>query len=234
MLGLADDERPVAVVVEGTWWREDHTRRRLAKLESVRELGIPDVFLGSSAGRSLIYACPYGAPRTAEVVQVAALVGARLAIQIGSCGVVGAGIHPGDVVVPTLALGLDGTTALYSVDTRVAASEDWCARAAATLEARGVSAHRGPSVTWPTLFNQPLDDVREWSQQGYLGVDMETATTLAVARTFGAAAVSMLVAWDEVLSERSFLDRLPADQQAAFEHAEDEIYEIALRLVSEV
>ena len=234
VLGLADDERPVAVVVEGTWWREVHTRRRLAQLESVRELGIPDVFLGSSAGKSLIYACPYGAPRTAEVVQVAALIGARLAIQIGSCGVVGAGIHPGDVVVPTVTLGLDGTTALYSADARVAASEEWCARAAAILEGRGVSAHRGPSVTWPTLFNQPLGDVREWSEQGYLGVDMETATTLAVARTFGAAAVSMLVAWDEVLSERSFLDRLPADQQAAFEHAEDEIYEVALRLISEV
>ena len=137
-------------------------------------------------------------------------------------------------MVPTVALGLDGTTALYSADARVAASEEWCARAAATLERRGVSAHRGPSVTWPTLFNQPLGDVREWSEQGYLGVDMETATTLAVARTFGAAAVSMLVAWDEVLSERSFLDPLPADQQAAFEHAEDEIYEVALRLISEV
>jgi len=234
VLGLADDERPVAVVVEGTWWREDHTRRRLAQLESVRELGIPDVFLGAFADRWLIYACPYGAPRTAEVVHVAALIGARLAIQIGSCGVVAAGVRPGDVVVPTVALGLDGTTTLYSADARVASSEAWSTRAAASLELRGVSAHRGPSVTWPTLFNQPLGHAREWSEQGYLGVDMETATTLAVARVFGAAAVSMLVAWDEVLSERSFLDRLPAEQQAAFERAEDEIYEVALRLVSEV
>ena len=234
MLGLADDERPVAVVVEGTWWREDHTRRRLAQLESVRELGIPDVFLGSCASRSLIYACPYGAPRTAEVVQVAALIGVRLAIQIGSCGVVGAGVRPGDVVVPTVALGLDGTTVLYSTDARVAASEEWGARAAASLGRRGVAAYRGPTVTWPTLFNQPLAGVREWARQGYLGVDMETATTLAVARTFGTAAMSMLVAWDEVLSERSFLDRLPADQQAAFEHAEDEIFQVALQLISEV
>ncbi len=234
VLGLADDDRPVAVVVEGTWWRAQHTHRRLKRLESVRELGIPDVYIGSSAGRRLIYACPYGAPRTAEIVQVATLVGARLAIQMGSCGVIGAGVRPGDVVVPTAALGLDGTTALYSTDARVASSGEWSDRAAALLERHGVTAHQGPSVTWPTLFNQPVDLLRRWSDEGYLGVDMETAATLAVARTFGAAGVSMLVAWDEVLSERTFLDRLPEHQQTAFDRAEDEIFEVALTLIAEL
>ncbi len=232
VLGLADDEHPVAVIVEGTWWRDAHTRRRLTRLESVRELGIPDVFLGSSAGRWLIYACPYGAPRTAEVVHVAALVGARLAIQIGTCGVLAAGVRPGDVVVPSAALGLDGTTALYAADARVASSLAWSTRAATALELRGVSAHRGPSVTWPTLFNQPLSHVREWSEQGFLGVDMETATTLAVAQAFGAAGVSMLVAWDEILSGRSFMDPLAQELQAAFERAEDEVYAVALDLIA--
>ena len=232
VLGLAPEERPVAVVVEGTWWREEHTRRRLERLGSVRELGIPDVYLGTVADRHLIYACPYGAPRTAEVVQVASLVGACLAVQIGSCGVLRAGIGPGDVVVPTAVLGLDGTTALYAGDARVASSEVWAERATASLEARGVRAHRGPSVTWPTLFNQPHSMVRDWAGQGYLGVDMETAATLSVARLFGAAAVSMLVAWDELLSSRSFLDPLPPEQQAAFDRSEDAIYDVALALIA--
>jgi len=87
-------------------------------------------------------------------------------------------------------------------------------------------------VTWPTLFNQSTDLVRRWAAEGYLGVDMETAATLAVARMFGAAGISMLVAWDEVLSERSFLDPLPRDQQQAFEHADEEIFEVALALVA--
>jgi hypothetical protein len=62
---------------------------------------------------------------------------------------------------------------------------------------------------------------------------METAATLSVATKFGAAGGSMLVAWDEVLSDRSFLDPLPMDQQAAFDRAEDEIYRVALTLISE-
>jgi uridine phosphorylase len=165
---------------------------------------------------------------------VAVLVGARLAVQIGSCGVLGASVAPGDVVVPTEVLGLDGTTALYTADIKVPSSDAWSSRAAAVLELRGVTAHRGTSVTWPTLFNQPVRMVRTWSDKGYLGVDMETATTLAVARMFGAAAVSMLVAWDEVLSGRSFLDPLPGHQQAVFDRVEDEIYEVALALIAMV
>ncbi len=231
VLGLAEDEQPVAVVVEGTWWREEHTRQRLARLDAVRELGIPDVYLGSWAGRRLIYACPYGAPRTAEVVQVAALVGAPLAIQLGSCGVLGPDVRPGNVIVPSAALGLDGTSALYAPDTRIASSVEWSDRAVEELERRGVTAHLGPSVTWPTLFNQPAYLVRAWSEEGYLGVDMETAATLAVARAFGATGISMLVAWDEVLSDRSFLDPLPDEQQRAFERAEAEAYEVALSLI---
>ena len=232
VLGLTDGERPVAVVVEGTWWVDEHTRRRLDRLESVRELGIPGVYLGSSGARQIIYSCPYGAPRTAEVVHVAALVGTRLAIQIGSCGVLGAGVRPGDVVIPTEALGLDGTSALYRAGTRMPSSEEWSSRAVALLEQHGVTAHLGASVTWPTLFNQPVDMVRTWADEGYLGVDMETATTLSVAGMFGVDAVSMLVAWDEVLSHHSFLDPLPPDQQAAFDRAEDEVYEAGLAMVA--
>jgi uridine phosphorylase len=230
VLGLAVEERPVAVVVEGTWWREQHTRRRLERLDGVREMGVPDVYLGTVADRYLIYACPYGAPRTAEVVHVALLVGASLAVQIGSCGVLDPGVRPGDVIVPGSALGLDGTSALYAADARMVASVEWSERAVAELERRGVTAHFGPSVTWPTLFNQPIELVRRWSEEGYLGVDMETAATLAVARMFGAAGISMLVAWDEVLSERSFLDPLSLEQQAAFDRAEAEIFEVALAL----
>ena len=234
VLGLADDERPVAVVVEGTWWRDEHTRRRLGQLDAVRELGVPDVHIGTWAGRSLIYACPYGAPRTAEIVHIAALAGTQLAVQIGSCGVIGVGVRPGDVIVPTEALGLDGVTPHYASEAAVASSSEWSDRAVAALSERGITAHRGPSVTWPTLFNQPIERVHEWQRDGYLGVDMETATTLAVADRFGVAGISLLVAWDEVLSGRSFLDPLPQVQAAAFSRAEDAVFDVALGLVERV
>jgi len=237
VLGLTEDESPVAVIVEGTWWREERTGRRLSRLDRVRELGVPDVFIGSWASRPLIYACPYGAPRTAEVIHIAAQVGITLAVQIGSCGVIGADVRPGDVIVPTRALGLDGVTPHYAasesvVSGSVASSELWSRRAVEELERQGIRTHHGPSVTWPTLFNQPVARVLEWQREGYLGVDMETATTLAVAAHFGVAGISMLVAWDEVLSGRSFLDPLPDAEAAAFAASEDVIFDVALSLAA--
>lgn len=234
VLGLAADERPVAVVVEGTWWREQRTRDRLARLTDVRELGVPDVFLGTWAGQQLFYACPYGAPRTAEIVQMASLVGARLAVQIGSCGIVGAAIRPGDVIVADRALGLDGVSGHYADDPFVTATAAWAERASDGLRGHSITSHRGSTVTWPTLFNQPLDVVRQWQRDGYLGVDMETATTLAVAARFGADGVSMLVAWDEVLSGRSFLDPLPEVEAEAFTRAEGLLFDVALELIEAV
>jgi purine-nucleoside phosphorylase len=104
-------------------------------------------------------------------------------------------------------------------------------QAAAMLAARAIAVHQGPSVTWPTLFNQPLARVDEWHRDGYLGVDMETATTLAVARSFQIDAVSMLVAWDELRSGRSFLDPLPEAEASAFAAADEAIFATALELV---
>jgi uridine phosphorylase len=230
-LGLAAEEQPVAVIVEGTWWRDEHTRRRLSLLESTRELGIPGIHLGRHAGREVLYACPYGAAATAEVVHLGVRAGVSLAVQIGSCGVVGQGIRPGDVVVPTTVLGLDGVAHHYSPADPIEASGEWSERARDSLQRQGTTVHRGSSVTWPTLFNQPLARVREWRDAGYLGVDMETATTLAVAKAFGVPAISMLVAWDEILSGRSFLDPLPDDQAAAFSAADEATFRAALELI---
>jgi hypothetical protein len=72
-LGLEDDEDPTAVIVEGTWWREERTRARLEGLDTPRELGVPDLFIGGWGAGHVLYACPYGAPRTAEIVPTAAV-----------------------------------------------------------------------------------------------------------------------------------------------------------------
>jgi uridine phosphorylase len=232
VLGLAATEEPDLLVVEGSWWREAHVRARLASLSATRELGVPDVFIGSARGRQVLYACHYGAARTAETVQIAALVGVRLAVQLGSCGILGDGVRPGDVIVPTQALGLDGVTAGYADGLEVAASGAWSDLAAAALTARGISVRRGPTVTWPTLFNQPRDQVRRWRDEGRLGVDMETATTLAVAARFSVPAIALLVAWDELLSERSFLDPLAESDARAFAAAEESVFDVATGLAA--
>lgn len=232
-LDLKDHELPVAVISEGTWWREQRTQERLALLDDVVELPFPDIFIGKWNGKPVAYCCAYGAPRAVEVAHLFGSLGARLAVQIGSCGGLQGQLAPGDVVVPDEAVCEEGIARIYGAGESVVADAGWSDRARAVLTDRGHTAHGGKHLTWYSLFAQNAVMVEEWHSAGYVSVDMETATTLAVARHFGMHAVSMLVVWDELLRGRSFLDPLEPDHQTAFDSAYSDLFAVALQLVDE-
>ena len=232
-LGLQDDELPVAIISEGTWWREQRTRERLELLDDVVELPFPDIFIGKWHGKPVAYCCAYGAPRAVEVAHLFGALGARLAVQIGSCGGLQGQLAPGDVVVPDEVVCGEGIAKLYGADETFAADALWAERARAVLAEKGHTAHGGRHLTWYSIFAQDGAMAEDWHNSGYVSVDMETATTLAVARSFGMDAVSMLVVWDELLRGRSFLDPLEPDHQRAFDSAYSDLFAVALQLVDE-
>jgi uridine phosphorylase len=230
-LGLGDRDLPVAVISEGTWWREQRTRERLALLEDVQELPFPDIFIGKWHGKPVAYCCAYGAPRAVEVVHLFGSLGADLAVQIGSCGGLQPDLAPGQIVVPGEAVCEEGIARLYGSSERVQADPQWSELARAILAKQDHVVHGGTNLTWYSIFAQDGHMVESWHEAGYLSVDMETATTLAVARHFGMAAVSMLVIWDELLRGRSFLDPLEPSQQLDFDRSYEAIFSTALELV---
>ena len=233
-IGLSGSDLPVAVISEGTWWREQRAKERLALLDDVRELPFPDIFVGSRHGKPVAYCCAYGAPRAAELAHLFGSLGAQLAVQIGSCGGLQGGLVPGDVVVPDEAVCEEGVARLYGAGERVLADARRSDMARSMLTDKGHQAHGGTHLTWYSIFAQDGSMVEDWHKAGYVSVDMETATTLAVARHFGMHAVSMLVVWDELLRGRSFLDPLEPDQQRAFDSAYGDLFAVALQLVDEL
>lgn len=231
-LQLDDADLPVAVISEGTWWRERATTERLNSLEDVRELAFPDMFLGRWHGRPVVYCCAYGAPRAVEVVHLFGCLGAELAIQIGTCGGLQGQLEPGDVVVPSTAACEEGVARIYGSGDVTEAHPKWSERTRALLRAKDRTVHDGNHLTWYSIFAQDGAMVDDWHESGYLSVDMETATTLAVAQHYDMAAVSMLVVWDELLRGRSFLDPLEPHHQESFELSNRTVYEVALELVA--
>ena len=230
-LGLADDEIPDAIIVEGSWWRAERQAWRLSYLTEVRELGFPDLFWGQWGNKKIVFAMAYGAPRAGEVIYLFGRLGARLAIQLGTCGGLQSQLRPGDIILPEQALARDGVAQFYSQSELVPADPTWLARAAATLQARNLTTHRGPHVTFASLFAETPAMMAAWHEAGYLGVDMETATTLAVARQQGVPAISLLAVWDDLSRGRSFLDPLTNGESAALQRANEAVYEVALELV---
>ena len=233
-LGLQDDELPVALVSEGTWWREQRTKERLALLEDVVELPFPDIFVGRWHGKPVAYCCAYGAPRAVEVAHLFGSLGAELAVQIGSCGGLQSDLSAGDVVVPDEAACEEGIARLYGAGETVPADPQWTERTRAILAAHDHVVHGGSHLTHYSLFAQDGNDVRAWHRAGYTSVDMETATTFAVARYFDMSAVSMLVVWDELLRNRSFLDPLEESHQKEFDRSYSNLFAIALELIDEL
>lgn len=233
-LDLADTDVPVAVISEGTWWREQRTKERLALLDDVQEVAFPDIFVGRWHDKPVAYCCAYGAPRAVEVAHLFGSLGARLAVQIGSCGGLQSGLAPGDIVVPDEAVCEEGVARIYGSGDRVAADPQWTKRARAILSDGDHAVHRGTHLTWYSIFAQDGRMVESWHDAGYVSVDMETATTLAVARHFDMAAVSMLVVWDELLRGRSFLDPLEDAHQREFDRSYENVFAAALDLVDEL
>jgi len=222
---------PEAVIVEGSWWRQQRTDWRLSYLTDVKELPFPDIFLGEWRGVRVAYCCAYGAPRAVEIIHLFSQLGARLAIQIGTCGGLQPGLNPGDIIVPTVAIARDGVAHLYGGQEEIRSDPLSSANARSALSERGINVHQGIHLTWSSIFAQDRRLIETWRLTGYLSVDMETATTLATASYFGVPALSMLAVWDDLIQGKSFLDPLAQDEQNALDASNQAVYEVALQLV---
>ncbi|RMF81580.1 MAG: hypothetical protein D6737_04565 [Chloroflexi bacterium] len=233
-LELADDDLPDAVIVEGSWWRAQRQQWRLSYLTDVRELNFPDIFWGHWHDKKIIFCMAYGAPRAVEIIHLFGILGAKLALQIGTCGGLQSHLKTGDIVLPTTAHGHDGVAHLYAQDGIGIGTAAWLQRADDLLQQRDHTTHRGKHLTWSTLFYQNTTLINQWRDAGYLGVDMETATTYAVSNYFDMACASLLVVWDDLTRGRTFLEPLADDEMNALNRANESVYEVALALVDAI
>jgi len=229
-LGMPPGEEPHALVLEGTWWREQATAERLVRLEDVKELAFPDMFTGTFKGARIAYCCAYGAARAVEPAHIFAHMGTPLLIQIGTCGTLDERIGTGIVVLPDACATRDGVSRIYGTDEWVQTDPAWRARADDALQRRNLRTRHVTHLTWPSLFAQSDAMCDQWAAEGLLSVDMETATVAAVARHFGVASVSMLTVWDALPKKRTFLDPLEPHESAALKRANEAVFDVALDL----
>lgn len=87
----------------------------------------------------------------------------------------------------------------------------------------------GKVVTTSVMFLETQQIVSSWSENGYIAVDGETATTLAVAQRFEAEAVSLLTCSDNLALGDNFYEA-HEDRELAEESAFERIQNLALQL----
>ncbi|MCE2526764.1 MAG: hypothetical protein J4G00_04430 [Actinomycetia bacterium] len=233
-LRLDASEIPQAVIMEGSWWRAQRTEWRLSYLDDVRELAFPDMFYGFCHGSPVVYACVYGAPRAVELAHLFGVMGTSRMVMIGTCGALYPGLATGYVVVPSQAVAREGVAHLYGTvaeDTGIVHSDpDLTVMGRAALEESGIRTADSLHLTWSSIFAQSGAMVEEWRKRGYGSVDMEAATLFAVAKHFGFAATALLVVWDQLTADRSFLDPLTPEEQSYLDAANTAVFEAALEI----
>ncbi|MDE0131036.1 MAG: hypothetical protein OXQ32_02075 [bacterium] len=237
-LGMDAADIPKAVIMEGSWWRAQRTEWRLSYLDDVRELAFPDMFYGFWQGTPVVYSCVYGAPRAVELAHLFGVLGTPRMVMIGTCGALDAGLATGDVVMPSRAVAREGVAHLYqtvAADTSIVRSDPHLtALGRAALESRGIRTADSLHLTWSSIFAQSGAMVEEWRERGHGSVDMEAATLFTVAKHFGFAATALLVVWDQLTADRSFLDPLTPREQARLDAANTAVFAAALEITLDI
>jgi purine-nucleoside phosphorylase len=201
LLSIPRDRIPQVVVLRGTRNLKANYEKHKSYFTSVLEVGSPngifeDVLIGSREGNLVGYASVYGDAMASEITHVFGVLGASLVIQTGCCGALAEGVLPGDLVCATSAHCGEGAAQYYLPHTHeVSASADMVDEVS-RASVPHVALHKGPIWTTSALLAEGRAEVEDWSRQGYIAADMESAATFATAEYFGMRRLSLLFAFD--------------------------------------
>jgi purine-nucleoside phosphorylase len=201
LLDLPEDRIPKVLMLRGTRNLKANYRKHRAYFTDILEVGSPngifeDVLIGVRNGTLVAYASVYGDAMASEITHLFGVLGTSLVIQTGCCGALADDILPGDIVCVTSAHCGEGAARYYLPDEQEVGVSPGLVDLMATMRVAPVALHQGPIWTTSALLAEGKEEIQNWSDQGYVAVDMETASTFAVAEHFGMERMSLLFAFD--------------------------------------
>ena len=90
----------------------------------------------------------------------------------------------------------------------------------------------GPVFTTPAFMAERWEDILRWEREGYAGVEMEAATTLAVAQHFGVPCACLAYLLDNLIEEHDILD-VTESQRQTIHGRRNLLSDVALEVVTE-
>lgn len=167
-------------------------------------------YTGNAADGELltIQSTGMGGPSAAIVLEELCDLGLAVAIRVGTCGALDAGLRLGDLVIADAALASDGTSRALGADGRVGAD---AALVAALQRAAGSGARTGPVASSDLFYERDRERSQRWREAGALAVEMEAATLLRVAELRGIR-VACLLAVSDVFGAGGARTRIDADE----------------------
>lgn len=152
-------------------------------------------------GKRYWFDVSYGGVLLSEFLHLACLLGSKKNILLGSCGGLSPKINSLDLIIPTLSSGNESATRMYNPqanDNKHLADTILSNNLKNRLNPQ-YKVWEGETITCQAMMAETIDDVNNWSKDGYLGVEMEAATVFAVSNHFNVPAAAILVVADNLI-----------------------------------
>lgn len=201
ILGLSTEQLPHALILRGTRNLKHHYQAYAEWFSEITEVGSPngifeDVFIGQRDGLRIAYASVYGAAMASEITHVFCVLGARLVVQTGCCGAIADGFEAGDLFLATEACCGEGAARYYRPEATMVRCTVAAGRVRSLASHLDVPIREGKIYTTAALLAEGNREIEAWHDAGFAAVDMETATTFAVAEHFGMDRAAILFGFD--------------------------------------
>ena len=174
--------------------------------------GVKELHIGQKV---IWYSVNYGGALLSEYLHLGYLFGAQKTVLVGMCGGLKPEAKSADIIIPTAAQA-DGSTAHMYDRTRQElqlSNSDLSDQLAAQCLADKLTVHRGKTMTCQAMLAETSEDVQQWSEAGYLGVEMEASTVFAVSNHFQKPSAAMLCIADNLIESHTTLSAEFQDMQ---------------------
>lgn len=238
-LSLPDDYQIEGFLSYGAW---DEEKQRGNLIKSLNNLNIEfttQIYNGflnrvleiKIKDKNYWFVVMYGGALLSEYVHLACLFGSKKNIHIGSCGGLYPEINSLDLIIPTWSYGDESTTRSYERELKD--SKHFSdKKLSLELEQNGAdkyTLHKGPLMTNQAMMGETFDDVKDWSKEGYYGVEMETATVFSVSKHFNVPSAALVYVSDNLVKGQTVADESHIRETEKREIVKDDVYKIGLK-----
>lgn len=200
MLEVNQNQIPLSFIIHGEWNHDDNLKIWNEILKE--EIWIPkwNTVIGEYNSTNIGFANVFGGPMATTIVHQFGLAGTELFIQTGYFGGLSHDVKYGDIFIVTQAEMQDGVSHWYLPNqTIVKADENLVTTAIDYCEKKGYSYSTGSIISNSAMLLETIEMINDWASNGHMGVDMETATTLAIAKKFNKKAIGLLNLSDHLI-----------------------------------
>jgi len=192
-------------------------------LQHIREVEIND--------KKYWFAIEYGGATLSEYLHLACLFGSKKNIHIGSCGGLNPNLNSLDLIVPTYTYGDESTTRIYAREIRDNKhySTESISQELIKNTPGNLKVDTGPIIGCQAMMGETWEDVKSWSDEGYSGVEMETAVFFAVSNHFKVPCGALIYISDNLIKGQTVHDESHLKEKPKREEVKVEVYKVAIK-----